>query len=177
MERLSTLLVVSCAVFVAGLTALRGARAVRSLPADAPTVSSVAPEPAPAVQPGCHHTSACPQVRGGRRCSHHPAAGNVKSGEVDLSLVTDYRPQRSGGFWTKAITKIWLRPPCCGACSIISQDDFRVLARVMATDSKETAETRKAWTATARPAGCHQEPGSGAVPRIPAAEGKGRCGR
>lgn len=151
MERLSTLLVVSCAVLVAGLTAYTGARAVRSLPVDVPTVSPAAPAPTPAAQPVVNTTP----VPGPRPVESTEtaaqSAGDVKTGEVDLSLVTDYPTPEERRFWTKAIKKIWLRPPCCGACSVISQDDFRVLARVMATDSKETPETRKAWNRYSAP--------------------------
>lgn len=151
MNRLSTLLVVSCPVLVAGLTAYTGARAVRSLPADFPTVPATAPASTPAVQPAVNMTPVpSPRPVEAPDTASQPA-DNVKNGDVDLSLVADYPTPEERRFWTKAIKKIWLRPPCCGACSVISQDDFRVLARVMATDSKETAETRKAWNRYSAP--------------------------
>lgn len=67
------------------------------------------------------------------------------SDDVDMTLVKDYPTPAERKFWTRAIKKIWLRPPCCGACSVVSQDDFRVLAKVMSNNSSETPANREIW--------------------------------
>lgn len=65
--------------------------------------------------------------------------------EMASFKVSDFPSDEERRFWTRAIKKIWMRPPCCGACSAISQDDFRELAKAVGENAKDTPENRQVW--------------------------------
>lgn len=81
------------------------------------------------------------------------ATGAVSSGSYPLALTagderlaSEFPSTVEKRLWVTGIKKIWMRPPCCGACSVIKQKDFKKLATVLADSSRETPASRELWS-------------------------------
>ncbi|MCC6484505.1 MAG: hypothetical protein IT209_06635 [Armatimonadetes bacterium] len=65
--------------------------------------------------------------------------------DADLRLASGFPSLAEKRLWVKGVKTIWMRPPCCGACSILKQKDFKRLAAVLADSSRDTPESRQIW--------------------------------
>lgn len=85
-----------------------------------------------------------------------PPAGTVRREAADYETSTSAEPPaglksvsfpnaEERKFWRTAAKKLFLRPPCCGACSFLKQADFREIGSVLRSDATPTGESIRIW--------------------------------